>query len=173
MSSQNAKSASDLHLMTIGVYGADEDSFFSTLTDAGVDTFCDVRRHRGLRGRKYAFANSKRLQKRLKEMGIYYVHLKDLSPPKEIRQKQRAADKKSGTAKRERTALSDSFVEAYEDECLSGTTPEEVLNRLPDDTLRAIFFCVEREPEACHRSVLTSWLSNGKNLPVKHLKPRT
>jgi uncharacterized protein (DUF488 family) len=171
MSDPNARPASDLHLMTIGVYGADEDSFFSALTDAGVDTFCDVRRHRGLRGRKYAFANSKRLQKRLKEMGINYVHLKDLSPPKQIRQKQKEADKKSGTAKRERTALSSSFVEAYEDECLSDTNPSEVLNRLPDDVQRAVFFCVEREPEACHRSVLTSWLSNEKNLPVEHLKP--
>jgi len=28
--------------MTIGVYGADEDSFFGALTNAGVDTFCDV-----------------------------------------------------------------------------------------------------------------------------------
>ena len=52
MSNSNAKPTSDLHLMTIGVYGADEDSFFGALTNAGVDTFCDVRRHRGLRGRK-------------------------------------------------------------------------------------------------------------------------
>lgn len=170
MSNSNAKPTSDLHLMTIGVYGADEDSFFGALTNAGVDTFCDVRRHRGLRGRKYAFANSKRLQKRLEEMGIDYVHLKDLSPPKEIRQKQKEADKKSGTAKRERVALSNAFVEAYKEECLSGTNPDEVLNRLPEDARRAVFFCVEREPEACHRSVLTEWLSNEKEISVKHLK---
>jgi len=42
MSNSNAKPTSGLHLMTIGVYGADEDSFFGALTNAGVDTFCDV-----------------------------------------------------------------------------------------------------------------------------------
>ncbi|MFN2179799.1 MAG: hypothetical protein ACK2UV_09955, partial [Candidatus Promineifilaceae bacterium] len=56
-------------IVTIGVYGFDETTFFQALKDAGVDTFCDIRRRRGVRGSRYAFANSKRLQKRLAELG--------------------------------------------------------------------------------------------------------
>ena len=47
--------------VTIGVYGFDESSFFQTLQNAGVDTFCDLRARRGVRGAAYAFANGERL----------------------------------------------------------------------------------------------------------------
>ena len=32
----------DLRIITIGVFGFDEESFFAALTGAGVDTFCDI-----------------------------------------------------------------------------------------------------------------------------------
>ncbi|HEX9735328.1 MAG TPA: DUF488 family protein [Thermoanaerobaculia bacterium] len=69
-----------IRIVTIGVYGFDEEGFFLALTNAGVDTFCDVRRRRGLRGSTYAFANSRRLQDRLATVGIRYVHVKELAP---------------------------------------------------------------------------------------------
>ena len=56
-----------MKFVTIGVYGSDEATFFEALQRAGVDTFCDIRWRRGVRGAKYAFANSARLQKRLAE----------------------------------------------------------------------------------------------------------
>ena len=62
-----------LKVVTIGVYGFDEEHFFQALTDARVDTFCDIRQRRNVRGAQYAFANSKRLQRRLGELGIRYV----------------------------------------------------------------------------------------------------
>ncbi len=66
--------------VTIGVYGFDEAGFFQALQDAGVDTFCDIRRRRGVRGSAYAFANSQRLQGRLAELGIRYIYRSDLAP---------------------------------------------------------------------------------------------
>ena len=39
-----------LELLTIGVYGFDPGGFFGALSAAGVDTFCDVRSRRGVRG---------------------------------------------------------------------------------------------------------------------------
>ena len=59
-----------MKLITIGVYGFDEESFFQALLAAGVDVFCDIRQRRGVRGATYAFANSQRLQRRLAELGI-------------------------------------------------------------------------------------------------------
>ena len=35
-------------IVTIGAYGYDADRFFAALQGAGVDTFCDVRRRRGV-----------------------------------------------------------------------------------------------------------------------------
>ena len=47
-----------IKIVTIGVYGFDESGFFDALCQAEVDTFCDIRSRRGLRGATYAFANS-------------------------------------------------------------------------------------------------------------------
>ena len=61
-------------IVTIGAIGYTAESFFQALQNANVDTFIDVRRRRAVRGREYAFANSQRLQARLAELGIRYVH---------------------------------------------------------------------------------------------------
>ncbi len=79
-------------VFTIGAYGWSEPAFFAALEAAGVATFCDVRRRRGVRGYEYAFVNSSRLQQRLGELGIAYVHRIDLAPSNEVRQAQYAVD---------------------------------------------------------------------------------
>ena len=66
---------------------------------SGVDTFCDLRARRGVRGREYAFANSQRLQARLAELGIRYVHRLDLAPSAATRSQQHAADAATHTRK--------------------------------------------------------------------------
>lgn len=38
-------------IATIGVYGFNETEFFETLQKAKIDVFCDIRLHRGMRGR--------------------------------------------------------------------------------------------------------------------------
>lgn len=156
-------------LFTIGAFGYDEASFFRALQDAGIDTFCDVRQRRGVRGSTYAFVNSQRLQARLAELGIRYVHVKALAPTSAVREAQKRADKEGGVAKRERTELSPAFVAAYERECLADTDPNDVLAALPPDAERVVLFCVEEKPLACHRSLAAAWLAEGR--PVTHLVP--
>ena len=70
---------------TIGVYGFTPGKFFETIISNKIDTFLDIRHRRAVRGSQYAFANSNRLQNKLSELGINYIHLPDLSPSDEIR----------------------------------------------------------------------------------------
>ena len=116
-----------MKLLTLGVYGFDEATFFEALQRAGVDTFCDIRWRRGVRGKEYAFANRGRLQQRLAQMGIRYLHFRDLAPPPELRQRQYAEDEVQGITKRKRTTLGERFVEGYEKECLSSFNSERFI----------------------------------------------
>lgn len=158
-------------IVTIGAYGFDADTFFAALQAAKVDTFCDIRRRRGVRGAEYAFANSTRLQQRLVELGIRYVYRQELSPSKAIRTAQYAVDKTNKTTKRQRTELSPAFVRAYEEECLTHVDPNHLFTELPTDAQVIAFFCVEREPAACHRSLLAHRLAQTLGLEVIHLLP--
>lgn len=158
-------------IVTIGAYGFDADTFFAALQAAKVDTFCDIRRRRGVRGAAYAFANSQRLQQQLAALGIRYVYHQELSPSKAIRTAQYAVDKTTKTAKRQRTQLSPAFIAAYETECLAHLDPQHLLTQLPDDAQVIAFFCVEREPAACHRSLLAHRLAQTIGLDVIHLLP--
>ena len=158
-------------IITIGVYGFDEEGFFAALQAANVDTFCDIRNRRGVRGATYAFANSVRLQARLAELGIRYLHCKALAPPKAVRDKQAAADKADKVAKRERTTLSTAFIEAYHAECLAHFEPQSLLDALESDAQVVALFCVEREPAACHRSLVADKLATELGLEVEDIVP--
>ena len=158
-------------IVTIGVYGFDESSFFEALREAEVDTFCDIRSRRGLRGATYAFANSQRLQGRLAELGIRYIHRKDLAPTKSIRDMQAEADKATKTAKRKRAVLDGAFIDAYHAECLATFDPASLLADFQPDTQVVVLFCVEREPEACHRSLVAERLVQALNLEVENILP--
>jgi uncharacterized protein (DUF488 family) len=156
-------------LVTIGVYGSDEASFFGALQQAGVDTFVDVRARRGVRGAAYAFANSQRLQARLAELGIRYVHRPDLAPSPEARGQQYAVDKTNRTAKRQRTVLDPAFAAAYRQERLAGFDSRQFVAGLGPEARVVALFCVEREPAACHRSLLATRLRRDLGLAVRHL----
>ena len=160
-----------IKIVTIGVYGFDEEGFFQALQDAGVDTFCDVRWRRGLRGAQYAFANSQRLQDRLAERGIRYLHRRDLAPPPAIRQQQAAADKANKIPRRQRAKLGDAFTTAYRHEVLDSFDPRSLLADLPPGARVVALFCVEGQPAACHRSLLARKLQDELNLEVEHILP--
>ncbi len=161
-----------MQIVTIGVYGFSEQAFFEKLRAAGVDTFCDIRRRRGVRGREYAFANSGRLQKRLAELRIRYLHFRDLAPSPELRKRQSAADKAAGIAKRKRAALGEAFIAGYRD-ARSGFDSRKFIESLGPQTGVAALFCVERDPAACHRSLLAERLQEdlGADIEVAHLMP--
>lgn len=160
-----------IKIITIGVYGFDETGFFDALCQARVDTFCDIRNRRGVRGATYAFANSKRLQARLAELGIRYIYRKDLGPTKTVREKQAAADKATKTAKRKRTTLGEAFIEAYHTECLAEFEPQSLLDELGSDAKVVALFCVETAPEACHRSLVADKLAQAFHLEVEDILP--
>lgn len=156
-------------VLTIGAYGWNEPAFFAALEAAGVATFCDVRRRRGVRGSEYAFVNSNRLQQRLAELGIAYVHRIDLAPSNEVRQAQYAVDSAAGVGKRARTDLSEAFVRAYEAERLRDFDARAFLDELGGDG-PVVLFCVEREPSACHRGLVAHCLA-AAGAKVAHLTP--
>ena len=126
------KDEAALKIVTLGVYGFSEEAFFEALREAEVDTFCDIRQRRGLRGSRYAFANSRRLQERLAAMGIRYLHRKDLAPTKAVRQQQKEAAEAEEVAKRQRTTLSEAFVGAYREEVLATFEPRSLLADLEE-----------------------------------------
>ncbi len=157
--------------VTIGVYGWDEEGFYAALRQARVDTLCDLRRRRGVRGAAYAFANSEHLQADLARAGIRYVHRLDLAPSAQVREQQYAADVAARTPRRQRAVLDLGFVEAYQRECLQNFDSRRFVAELGPEAMVIALFCVEREPAACHRGLLAQRLEADLGVAVKHLVP--
>jgi uncharacterized protein (DUF488 family) len=145
-------------LATIGVYGFSAETFLDALREAGVGLVLDVRQRRGVRGSEYAWANSQRLQAALTRAGIDYRHRKELAPTTELRELQYAEDDRRGVGKRSRTELAPEYVRRYTEEILDRADLDAVARAVPDGTLAALL-CVERDPEACHRSLIAERLA--------------
>jgi len=158
-------------IYTIGGYGFTPKAFFRELGDAHIDVFCDIRQRRGMRGQVFSFLNSQRLQQRLGEIHIPYVHLRAFAPTSSIRQRQKEEDENRGIGKRSREALGRAFIDAYCSEILANKKPDDLLLRLPENVSRPCLFCVERHPEACHRSLMAEWIAKSVSIPVIHLSP--
>lgn len=157
-------------IYTIGVYGLTADEFFNKLLENHIDTFIDIRRRRAVRGSKFSFVNSNRLQNKLKEIGIKYLHVLDLAPTNEIRNLQKEADKKGGILKKERKELGEVFKSEYEHQILDKYNLHELISALKTlETRRAVLFCVEKEPKACHRSLVADKLEKEFSLKPKHI----
>jgi uncharacterized protein (DUF488 family) len=156
-------------LRTIGVYGFDRDSFLSALSGAGVELLLDVRQRRGVRGSEYAWANAQRLQAALDEAGIRYAHLKELAPTTEMRELQYREDERKGEGKRSRSALAPTYVERYTAEVLGQVDLAPIVRFV--GKAQAALLCVERDPEACHRSLIAERLQNEFGFEVEHLRP--
>ena len=157
-----------IEICTTGGYGHTETSFFDSLAAAGVDVLVDVRQRRGMRGRQYAFLNSRALQDELQRRGIAYLHLKALAPPAVLRSVQKETDQKSGITKRERAHLSPEFASAYRTGVLESVDGDEVLQSMTQFQ-RPCLFCVERHPDACHRSLVAEWLGRRTGCFIRHL----
>ena len=158
-------------IVTIGVYGFDAESFFAALQRANVDTLCDIRRRRGVRGSEYAFANRARLEARLAALGIRYVHRLDLAPSTELRQGQYAVDAAEHVTKRQRAELSPAFAAGYRRECLDAFDSHRFAADLGEDARVVALLCVESAPAACHRSLVAERLAADLAIPVEHILP--
>ena len=157
-------------IATIGVYEFDLDAFLAALRAAGVRRLIDVRQRRGVRGPQYAWANSKRLQAALGDAGVEYEHRPELAPTTELRQLQYREDDRQGVGKRSRVALAPEYVERYTREILDRVDLGALLEELPRDGAAALL-CVERDPEACHRSLIAARMAADHDAEVTHLRP--
>lgn len=159
-----------MEFFTIGVYNSTEKEFFDKLTKNNIDTFCDIRQRRGVRGAKYSYVNSNRLQQKLNELEIKYGYVPELAPTSEIRGLQKEIDIEKGELKRERHELGKVFVIEYKNKILKNFDFETFIEKLEQvGANRVAFFCVEEFPEACHRSIVTDRLTDKYNYKVTHL----
>ncbi len=159
-----------LRMVTIGVYGFDSESFLRRLRHADVRLLLDVRQRRGVRGPEYAWANSARLQRALAAAGIGYRHVKELAPTTELRHLQYREDDRQGVGKRDRVALAPEYTERYTREILDPVDLGAIVAGLPRDSATALL-CVERDPEACHRSLVAARLRAEYGVGVTDLRP--
>lgn len=157
-------------MVTIGVYGFDSESFLRRLRDADTRLLIDVRQRRGVRGPRYAWANSRRLQAALAQAGIAYEHHPELAPTTELRQLQYAEDDRQGVGKRSRRELAAEYTRRYTAEILDRADLTPIVSALPSSGTAALL-CVERDPEACHRSLITQRLAEQHAVTIDHLRP--
>ncbi len=159
-----------LKMMTIGVYGFDGASFLQSLQRAGVRQLLDVRQRRGVRGPQYAWANSRRLQAALADAGIAYAHHPELAPTTELRELQYAEDDRLGVGKRSRRELAAAYTSRYTREILNLADLAPIVSAVETGGPAALF-CVERDPEACHRSLIAQRLAEQYGVTFEHLRP--
>jgi uncharacterized protein (DUF488 family) len=158
-------------VVTVGVYGWEPAGFLEALAAADVRLLLDVRQRRGVRGPEYAWANATRLQAALTGAGVGYRHHIELAPTTELRHVQYAEDARRGVGKRSRAELAKEYRVRYTREILDRAPIEALVAELPSDGASALF-CVERDPEACHRSIIAARLADEYGVRVSHLRPR-
>lgn len=132
-------------LFTIGYEGADSERFTAALRDARVATLADVRAVAA--SRKRGFSKSA-LAAGLTEAGIGYQHLRSLGTPKAGREAARAHD----------AAL---MRRIYCEEVLETGAGLAALDALAELAAAGptCLLCFERDPERCHRRVLSERLA--------------
>jgi uncharacterized protein (DUF488 family) len=157
-------------IATIGVYCYSADTFRESLRRHDVRRLLDVRQRRGVRGPKFSWANSQRLQALLADALIDYRHHPELAPTTELRQLQYREDDRMGVGKRSREILAPEYVRRYVSEILDRAPLQDVVAELPREGIAALF-CVECAPEACHRSLVAERLAERFGLTVVHLRP--
>ena len=156
-------------VFTIGVYGRTEEQFFGALAEAGIDTFCDIRQRRGVRGSQYAFVNSNRLQNSMAARGIEYRYFPELAPSKDVRASQHAFDAQRGVGKRTREELGEDFKYRYRAEILGKFDSNKFRQVFASRSRFIVFFCVEATAAACHRSLVAERLQHDWKIPIIHL----
>ena len=159
-----------MKIYTIGVYGSTEEEFFNKLVENRIDTFCDIRQRRGVRGSKYSFVNSNRLQSKLAELNIKYNHIIDLAPTIELRKMQYEDNLKQGEKKENHNQLDDEFSIVYKNEVMEKFNFDSFVKKLGKvGANHIVLFCVETNPETCHRSIVANELNKLYNFEIIHL----
>jgi uncharacterized protein (DUF488 family) len=159
-----------MQFFTIGVFHSSEEEFFNKLTENRIDTFCDIRQRRSVRGSTYAFVNSTRLQEILSGLAIQYRYETGLAPTQAVREVQKKADLKKHELITERKLIDKAFSTEYKKKILDKFDFKsfiEILER--QGSQRVVLFCVEEFATACHRSLVAEKLQKEFNFKVKNL----
>ena len=147
---------SDYKLYTIGYEGRDIDEFVSVLKDNRITRLIDVREIPF--SRKKGFSKS-RLNDRLQNENIEYVHIKALGSPKEIRNKLKTDwDYKS-------------FFDAFSEYLHRNWWAIEDAYRYLADGVNCIM-CFESRAQQCHRSTVAQKIKehDGNGLKIEHIQ---
>jgi Domain of unknown function DUF488 len=94
-----------------------------------------------------------------------------LAPSAETRTAQYAVDRAARVAKRQRAVLSPAFEDAYRRERLGAFDSVAFVADLGPEVRVVALFCVEREPAACHRSLVAARLADDLGSDIAHLLP--
>jgi uncharacterized protein (DUF488 family) len=73
--------------------------------------------------------------------------------------------------KRSRRELAAEYARRYTTEILDRADLAPIVSALPSSGTAALF-CVERDPEACHRSLIARRLAERHRVTIEHLRPR-
>jgi uncharacterized protein (DUF488 family) len=132
-----------MKLFTIGYEKRDADEFFDVLSKNGIAVLADIRAVAYSRRKEFS---KTALSAKLTEIGIEYVHLRDLGGPKEFRDKVRADD--------DYDYFFDKYRKHLEEQA-------EALKTLLDlATRKAVcLLCYERDVNRCHRRAVAAKLS--------------
>ena len=155
---------------TIGVYGSLPSGSSKRCARPTSRQLLDVRQRRGVRGPEYAWANSRRLQAALAEAGIEYRHHRELAPTTELRHLQYTEDDRLGVGQAHPHRAGARVCGALHARDPRPGRPGADRGR-DAGAGRAALFCVERDPEACHRSLIAARLTERHGVPVIHLRP--
>jgi len=104
------------------------------------------------------------------EGGPEIPRVEELAPTTELRHLQYAEDARHGVGKRSRVELAPEYVSRYVREILDRANLDELIDELPAAGAGALF-CVEADPEACHRSLIAERLQARYGVIVDHLRP--
>ena len=107
---------------------------------------------------------------RARRRRVAYEHRPELAPTTELRQLQYREDDRVGAGKRSRVELAEEYRARFEREILDGVDLDELVERLPEHGVSALL-CVERDPKACHRSLIADRIAERFGLSPVHLLP--
>ncbi|NKB43292.1 MAG: DUF488 family protein [Alphaproteobacteria bacterium] len=147
---------SQLH--TIGYEGAHLDDFIATLKNAEVEVLIDIRDFPG--SRKKGFSKTA-LALALSEVGVNYIHLRDLGDPKPGREAARRGDYRA-------------FERIFRNHLAREESQEALVEAVNiAKEFRSSLLCYERDHSGCHRSIVAEAMASHVPFRIEHLGVRT
>ena len=144
-------------ILTIGYEGSSIDDFVATLMLSDIQVIIDVREIPLSRKRGFS---KRALSDALEDIGVEYVHLRDLGDPKPGREAARRGDKKE-FERIYRKHLGEEAAQAALE------TAVQIAGKS-----RSCLLCFERDPSDCHRTIIAKEITKLETAKIEHLGVR-